>query len=58
MQIIPGKLVTTSLDGTIRQWKLDEIVHPEVLVEIKIEKAKGTLTREEEEELAELMEFV
>lgn len=50
-------IVSASLDGTIRKWKLEEMLNPPKPVEdIKEEKEESLMTAEEEAELAELMD--
>ncbi|PFH49111.1 hypothetical protein AMATHDRAFT_76392 [Amanita thiersii Skay4041] len=64
-QVLPW-IVTTSLDGTIRKWKLSELLNPETIPNLKANLKESeppamvhnpnALTEDEERELAELMD--
>lgn len=54
------RVLSASLDGTLRRWKVEELIEPGrfekvVLVEVKEEERVSLLTEEEERELAELL---
>lgn len=49
-------IVSASLDGTVRKWKLEEMLHAPKPVKQVEEEQESLMTAEEEAELAELMD--
>jgi len=54
----PILVVTGSLDGTLRRWSLQQLLHPERLqMGTPADQAYSAMTEEEEQELAELVSY-